>query len=208
MAAAATDILTPEEAKRAVGKTGTLSEVEVTRLEMLTTAMSEATDAYCGPVIQREVTETVDGGRAHLWLRHTPVANVVSLTEYSGTTATALTSSSNTSQPSTGFLVTEQGKVSRRSGNGPAWFPDGNRNVVVVYTAGRYTHATASDAGLTKFKQALSLDLRDVWQSGNGMGTETFGGDDAAGAFVTLGPEMLNRVRRLLHREMQAPALG
>ncbi|GEM_PF-2970415 len=206
---ATTDVLTQAEAARALGLT-TASQTADTlgRLDLLTTAVSNELDRLCGAVVQRAESDNLDGGGFFVWTQRRPVANVTSLVEYAATTATTLTSSSNTSQPATGFQFDEQGKVWRRNGNGDSYFPEGRRNVVIGYTAGRYTHTTASDAGMATFKQAAALILRDCWQNGNGMGTDTYGGGDESGAFITLGPELLNRVKGLLFREMEAPVVA
>lgn len=207
---ATTDVLTQAEAARALGIT-TASQTADTlaRLDLLNTAVSNELDRLCGAVIQRAESDDLDGGNRYVWTKRRPVANVTSLVEYDATTATTLTSSSNTDQPAAGFQWDEQGKVWRRNGNADAYFPVGRRNVVVGYTAGRYTHTTASDAGLSTFKQAAALILRDCWQNGNGMGTDTYGGGgEESGAFITLGPELLNRVKGLLFREMEAPVVA
>lgn len=203
----ATDVLTQAEAASALGlTTASMTAPALTRLDMLNSAVADQLDQLCGPVVRRTITsESHDGGGCQVWTRYQPVAAVTAVSEYRGTTETALTASSVASQPAQGFALYDEGKIVRRNGDSDALFPTGRRNVLVTYSAGRFTHTTSSEDGFQTFKQAAALIVRDVWQSGNGMGTETFGGGDDAGAFVTLGPELLNRVKGLLHRHMEAP---
>lgn len=179
-----------------------------TELAVLNTAISNEIDNLCGPVVQRSVTETHDGGRDTIRLRRRPVAAVTALDEYQSTTPTALTSDSVTLHNQAGFVLRgTEGRVTRRSGGSTRWFASGDQNVVVTYVAGRV--AVTSSSGAETFKQAAGIMAKDVWRGVNGQGTETFGAafDPETGALL-LGPELLNKVRALLYRELEAPVIG
>jgi hypothetical protein len=161
---AATDLLTPSEARSAVNLPGGDTSHDVD-LQLYITGISGRVDAICGPVVERTVSsEKHNGGRSKILLDVQHVASVTSVSEWSNTTETALTEESNTTKPTSGFLlhtVTPYDWIIRRSGNSDASFPSGRNNVVVTYEAGRYADTAAVDE---TFKLAASSILRRIWK--------------------------------------------
>ena len=200
----AVDVLTLSEARQAVGLTSDESD---DYLKTLITAVSTQLDEMCGPVRTRTVTDELhDGGSKSLLLRKRPVYSITTVTEYNGTTATVLTAESNTSKTSTNYLHAgttgrlSSGRVFRRNNNADNTFPDGRRNVVVTYVAGR---AATTQCVPAKFKQAAVMMLRNVWISEAATGSETFGAfTDQAAPNPLLGPGRLNKVVALLEGEL------
>lgn len=136
-------------------------------LQLYITGISGRVDKLCGPVVQRAVTgERHNGGKSKVLLELQHVASVTSVTEWAGTTQTALTAETDGTKPANGFLL-DPGEggiyawVWRRSGNGDATFPVGRRNVVVAYIAGRYTATATVDE---TFKLAAASVLRRFWK--------------------------------------------
>lgn len=162
---AARDLLSLEEGRRAVNLPSPASVNTLdTDLQLYITGISGRVDKLCGPVVQRAVTgERHNGGRSKVLLDLQHVASVTSVVEWAGTTQTALTAETDSTKPASGFLLDGDiyAWVWRRSGNSDATFPAGRRNVVVGYTAGRYT-ATAT-VGET-FKLAAGSVLRRIWK--------------------------------------------
>lgn len=140
------------------------------------TSVSRLLDQACGPVVRRTVTEEYDGGRSCVILRQFPVAAVTAVTEYRGTAAAILTEETAATAPGDGFLLSDSGKLYRRSGKADALFASGRRNVVVSYSAGRYDDTASVDE---RFKRAAMVALRNLWSREQGMGTVTFGADGA-----------------------------
>lgn len=96
---------------------------------------------HCGPVVvSAPITETYDGGYETIMLRQTPVAAIVSVTEYVGLTQYDLTSQPPGSTVNEyGYSLDDapMGLLVRRSSSGmPQPFFGGSRSVVVVYTVG------------------------------------------------------------------------
>lgn len=163
------DLLTVDEAKQ------TLSFVDsvVTHdeeVERFITAVSLRIDDLCGPVVYRTITDEVhDGGSESIRLYETPVASVVTLTEYLSGTGTVLTAETNLVSQSNGYLLdkvsTHFAVVYRRSGGYDSTFQRGRRNVAVTYQAGRFPDTASVSA---KFKLAAALTLQHMWRPSAG----------------------------------------
>ena len=156
---AATDIISEPEALEAVNA----SDLGDHNPELMrrVSAVSQAIDAYCGPVVARTVTEVHVGGERTIWLHEPPALSVTTVTEFDGTTQTALTNESvfGTVGGSAGFALTDGYRIERRSGGSVSTFGVGQ--VQVVYQAGRF----ATTADVTElFKEAASDILRRVWK--------------------------------------------
>jgi hypothetical protein len=198
--AAATDLLTLAEAKARLGITDTGSD---TNIAAVISAVSGQLDELCGPVVNRTVTaELHDGGSTIIALNKPPVASVTSVTEYTGTTATALTEQTIGTAPANGFTCSTGGIVRRLSSGTPRRFPAGSRNVTVTYAAGRYANTAAV---APKFKEAAAMTFRNIWVSELASGSQTFGGVTDGFANPLLGPGLLNKVVALLDGEMARP---
>jgi hypothetical protein len=156
----ATDILTLDEAKRAVNHDTTTTTQDEQLAQWITFA-SRAIDARCGPVVQRTVTEVhdVDGSTSTLFFRQPPVASVTTFKAYTGGALTTYTAETLTTTPTYGYLLdTRLGTVSARSGYANTVLPLGR--VELVYVAGRYA-TTATVGG--QFKVAAGAILRRLW---------------------------------------------
>lgn len=154
---AATDILTEAEAQEAINATD--AAAHLTELRRAVSAVSQAIDAACGPVVAREVTEVHVGGGTRIWPHEPPVLSVTTLTEFDGTTQTALTDETpfGTVGGTTGFVI-GAGWIERRSG-GSAY--DFAGQVQVVYQAGRF--AATAEVG-DRWKYAAGAILQRLWK--------------------------------------------
>jgi len=196
------DVVSLTEARTALD----VSSGDTENIEMLITAVSRQLDTRCGPIVGRQVTETVDGGRHLIHLRHTPIlaGSTASVVEYDGTNPTTLTADTNTVHNSTGFLIDyPTGRLLRRSGGGYARFPWGTQNIVLTYTAGRYATTAAVDA---KFKQAALLLIRNLYTSLHASGSEMYPMLDTPD--LGLEPGVWVKAMAMLQREAAAPLVG
>lgn len=153
------DILTESEAQQAVNTADAGSHADELRLAV--TAVSQAIDAACGPVVARTVTEVHDGGISSIWPYDAPILSVTSVTEFDGSTSTALTNESvfGTVGGATGFVLSDAYRIDRRSGGRSHYFTHGH--VQVVYVAGRYANTAAVEA---RWKYAAASILRRLWK--------------------------------------------
>lgn len=198
------DVVTLAEAKAALNITATTWDSA--ELPSYITAVSRRIDTIAGPVVNRAVTDTLDGGRRTVRLTKAPVSAVTSVTEYENTTATVLTAESTSSQVANQYVLRSgAGVVIRRSSGGDALFPQGRGNVVVVYTAGRAATTAAVDS---LFKQAAAIMLANLWRTEQGGGTKEYGQFIPApsGSFPTFA--VPNAVIELLADELAAPRMG
>lgn len=163
---ATTDLLTMPEARRAVNlpdpESGNSMDIE---LQLFVSGISDRIDELCGPVVQRTISsELHDGGVAKILLNKQWVSSVTTATEYVSTTGTTLTAESNSSKPSSAYLLESVGPYSwlrRRSSGGDTLYASGRGNIDVTYVAGR----VASTAAVTEqFKLAASAVLRRLWK--------------------------------------------
>lgn len=204
------DILTLAEARTAVNL-GTNTNQD-TQLEQFLTGISQRIDILCGPVVIRTVTnERHDGGVERIFLDETPVSTVATVVEWRHTTSNSLTAESDSSKPADAYLLDNTENlyyIWRRSGGSDARFPEGRRNVVVTYDAGRAADTASVD---DKFQVAASSILRRLWkreQSAWAQTSEFFSQvDDPAtadrfrGFFRTVDPV----VKELLPDELKHP---
>lgn len=173
---AAEDLLTYTEARQVVREVGASSTTNGVLLTAAITGVSKALAAKCGPIIQTTVTdERHDGGHSTIWLREWPVTAVTSVTEYDGSTGTALAFETNGNLSTVGYYpdpysqssAPYSGRIHRRNTYADDTFPAGRGNVVVSYTAGRFetTGAVTED-----FKAAARMTLENWWsQYRNGV---------------------------------------
>lgn len=199
-----TDILTLEEAKRALPLEQT-NEAKDAELQVYIGAVSGRLDDLCGPVVQRSVPDELhDGDRCSIRPRVTPVVSVAELAEWYVSTEQILSAETNATKTATDYLLENDGRhnvvIRRRANNGDLRFACGRQNVVLTYVAGRFeTTEDVSD----KFKQAAALMLTHLWRGEVGMGNATFG-DQAPPAFH----EMPLAVVKLLKSELRPPGLA
>lgn len=160
------DILTLAEAGDALPGTATKDS---TKLAMLITAVSRTLDKLCGPIVVRAMpTRTVYTPNRAIWLE-APAASTtfafsaVTVTEYQGSTGTALTAENVAAATANDYLLGQPpgpfaGRLVRRSSlYDTAW---SGQQVTIAYSAGRY--ATTALVG-AEFKQAAKEILRHNW---------------------------------------------
>lgn len=177
------DILDEQEAKRAALGTDSAGGSHIDQIGRANTAVSRRIDALCGPVVAREVTEIheVDGGV--IWPHQTPVLSVTSVTEWDGTTQTALAADTwGSAGAANAYFVDGAGhgvQVLRRSSGSAYRF---GPSVRLVYQAGRFGSTATVDE---LWKEAAAEVLRRLWNreagawaraadpfdAGDGMGT-------------------------------------
>lgn len=159
------DLLTLAEGRDAVNAR---SSADDSKLAGYITGVSYALDHWCGPVIQRTLTdERYDGGSGSILLRYYPITSVSSLTDYS----TALTEETDpTSPPAAGYLLSPYSadpglygnEVRRRSGGADSTFYAQRGAVLVTYVAGRFAATANVD---WRWKEAARICLQNMWRS-------------------------------------------
>ena len=195
---ALTDILTEDEALAAINMVGSGAS-HALELGMWVSAISEAIDAACGPVVVRTVSETLDAAGGVLFLTQYPVDSVTTVTEYVSGTGTVLTAESTT--VAGGYLL-RNGILARRSSFATInW----HGQVTVTYEAGRY--ATTAEVG-AKFKLAAASILRRLWAreaSAWSRGGDPFAEAGAGPGFFRVAEPM---IQEFLGDELRAPAIA
>jgi hypothetical protein len=156
------DVLTSDEARLALSR-GPLDTDQQDLVDAMNTAVSQRLDDAVGKIVQGTISgELHNGGCQQLYLRYSPVVSVVQVVEYDGTTAGTLTAESNTSKPTSGYVINPtNGRLGRRSDNLDGRFPTGYDNVRVTYVAGRFAETADVDE---IFKQAARLTLKSWWR--------------------------------------------
>jgi hypothetical protein len=162
---------------------------------------------HCGPFLPETHTQFFDGGVSTLSPDWLPLAKVLSCTEYYGLSGFALTEQDLGGQ-SSAFAFTvdySTGTVSRRTmGGGAALFAAGEKNVKLVYTAGR--------AGSVPYSVRLgTLELiRHLWQLTQQGGRPKFGGSGYDGDVpgVPTGFALPSRVIELWAGFRRAPGIA
>lgn len=200
---ASNDLLTLAEAKAAlnISSGSTTQDAEVSAY---VSAVSSQLDKMCGPIVTRTVTsESHDGGTELLFLGYRPVSTITAVVEYAGTDPTTLTAETNDDRDGQRYLIeAAKGILRRRSGGSDSGFASGRQNVIVTYTAGRYSSTSTVDE---RFKTAARLCLTNLWRREQGGGTDTFG---ALPGTVIPGFGMPNAVMDLLADDVQHPEVG
>jgi hypothetical protein len=209
IAVSVNDLLTLTEAKSAVNTTTTAGSQYDAELRALIAAVSQRLDEMLGPVVQRTVTETHDGGQSWITPASTPVFSVTSLTEYSNTTAQVLAAETNTTKTAYDYLLDSDGRhgvwIRRRSTNSDACFPVGRRNVSLVYVAGRY--ANTATVG-SRFKEAAAITLAHLWRSEQGFAGFTSGPDEFGNQILGVPWAIPRRAIQLVQEDVRRAWVG
>lgn len=162
------DLLTVEEAKRAINKRAVADDQDDV-LARHVTAVSRLIDDRCGPVVQRTVTAEVhDGGVGMIRVVRWPVVEYTLVRELVGSTVTPLNQLTFGSTLD-GFVAPAwerdptlfSGALYRRDGGLPKLWSWGPGAVELTYEAGRYEDTESVDA---RFKDAAGAVLRRLWQ--------------------------------------------
>ncbi|MBM9504524.1 hypothetical protein [Actinacidiphila acididurans] len=159
-----------------------------------------------GPVMPEQHTEWHNGGTPTLTLDWQPVASVQGVTEYIAATAWVLTEQPlGASVDAYGYTVDlDRGQITRRAVGDAVCFPVGNKNVRVVYTAGR-----SGAVGYAVRLGALEL-IRHLWQLSQQGGRPRFGGAgyDAGDVPLPTGFALPSRVLELWAPERRPPGVA
>lgn len=165
---AATDIVTTAETKTHlnIDASNTASDAE---LAGFISAGSRVVDREVGPVVQRTVVQTFDGGRSQVLLSETPVASITSVVD-NGTTVSA----------SDYTVGSDSGVLYRVDGDGLTEFDPGIRSLVVTYVAGRVANTAAVAASYGDFRLAALIIIQHMWETQRpaAAGPFTQGNDD------------------------------
>jgi hypothetical protein len=197
-----TDILTEDEALEAINMVGSGGSHAI-ELAMWVSAISEAIDAACGPVVVRTITDEIqypNGGT--FATSHTPLYSVSSLTEYVSGTGTVLTAEDHDTVGT--YRIVGSGHdtvIERRSGWGGYAYTG---LVKITYVAGRYANTEAVGA---KFKLAAASILRRLWTreaSAWSRGGDVFGVEPQVGFFKVADP----MIKEFLADELLPPAIA
>jgi hypothetical protein len=134
-------------------------------------AAGELARDVVGPLLPEQHTEWHNGGNPTITLDWLPLASVLSVTEYVSASTWVLTEQPlGTSTDAYGYTVDpDRGQITRRATGGAVRFPDGIKNVKVVYTASR------TDIPWTVRLGALEL-IRHLFQLTQQGGRPRFGG--------------------------------
>lgn len=187
------DVLTVAESQSAITVTSSNTTIDATALAAMVTAVSREMDRLCGPIVQYERTDRLDGGKTDVMTFRRPISSVVSVTEYYFNTPYVLTEEIPGSATTRQYrLEKRHGRLFRRESTYDTYWAPGRGNVIVDYVAGRFANTAAVDP---QFKQAAKLAVANLWRREYGMR-----GPDAAEAGATFG--LPNAARDLLRGEM------
>lgn len=165
------DVITLAEAKRAVNIAAANTDHD-DEIASYVRAVSLAMDKIFGPIVQRQVTETHDGGSGMVFLRALPVATVATVVERSASTATTLGAEDFEAPTGDDYQFDASiGILSRRRGGWDSRFAQGSQNVLVTYVAGRFTNTASVDA---RFKQGAAIMFSHLWRPEQGLVTGAF----------------------------------
>jgi len=179
------------------------------RLLKLLDGLTPVIESITGPILQRQVSETYDGGSWFISLRRRPVISVSQVTEYRGPVPYQLT---QVATPDLGgiysYMFEPPGRIVRRTaGGGITSFPPGADQVFVSYVAGYVnTPANVREAAIDLVKihyQTSEQGRRPAFGGGGGAdASENLPGGMILGFFVP------NRVRELLAPNRRHPSVA
>lgn len=131
--------------------------------EWLCAVVTAMVEDYTGPVVPKQVTEWFDGGQKDCVLSWQPVQSITSVTEYYGLSTFILTEQPLGSQTNAFAYTWDQAtnQLMRRTyGGQAAYYAVGDKNVKVVYTAGRLNQP--NDLAIARWG-AIEL-ARHLWE--------------------------------------------
>jgi hypothetical protein len=171
-------------------------------------AAAELARHHCGPFLPETHTQFFDGGSARISPDWLPLLKVLSVTEYYGLSAFAITEQPLGAQMDAFSFTADYstGELTRRTfGGEAAYWARGAKNVKVVYQAGR-----AEDVPYSIRLGALEL-VRHLWQMTQQGGRPRFGGsalDGLDGPQVQTGFALPNRVIELWSTYRREPGIA
>jgi len=158
-----------------------------------------------GPILQRLVSETYDGGSPWISLRYRPVLSVQSVTEYRGPIPYPLT---QVPSPDLGtvysYMYEPPGRIVRRTvGGGQTSFPNGADQVFVSYTAGyAQVPPNVTNAALELLRTHFQLTQQGRPRPGGSQVDDDESTRPIMGFFVS------GRVREMLAPNVRHPSIG
>jgi hypothetical protein len=161
---------------------------------------------HCGPFLPETHTQFFDGYRPTIVPDWRPLISVLSCTEYYGLSAYLLTEQPLDGQQNA-FAFTadyQTGQITRRTfGGGAGLFAAGDKNIKLVYTAGRKSVPFTVRLG------TLEL-IRHLWQLTQQGGRPKFGsaGSDSSDSVVPTGFALPLRVIELWSPERRPPGIA
>lgn len=182
-------LLTLDEAKRQLDiETGT----EDAELQVYVDALTDVIERHIGPVVFREVTETIEGRGCTMCLSSIPVAALVSVTPVGG--GSALDLDDLDLDPATGIVRHLNGSFS-----GARWR--------VVYTAGRIAENAPAPPTI---KLASAILLQHLWRTQYGSARGQGSADDfnVTEPVPGFGYAVPNRVLQLLEAYKLPPGVA
>lgn len=197
---AANDLLTLPEAKRALRINDSSTDSD---LAEVVTEASMHIDTLCGPVVRRDVTETILHPAGDVFLDVPPgsptfTVTFTSVTEYSSGVPTMLTAEDFDTSGTYRWDPT-LGRILRRSAwAGTVWGP---QEVVVAYEAGRFDTTEEVDQ---RFKGACRMVVAHIWQARGrtiAVGAPVGGEGPPGFAGIPYSPEQLDKWLRFKLRE-------
>ena len=162
-------------------------------------------EGITGPILQRLVSETYDGGSPWISLRYRPVLSVQSVTEYRGPIPYPLT---QVPSPDLGtiysYMFEPPGRIVRRTvGGGQTSFPNGADQVFVTYTAGyAQVPANITNAALELLRTHFQLTQQGRPRPGGSQVDDDESTRPIMGFFVS------GRVREMLAPNVRHPSIG
>lgn len=171
-------------------------------------AAAELARDVVGPLLPEQHTEWHNGGTRTITLDWLPVASVLSVTEYVAASTWLLTEQplGAAAMDSYGYTVDlDRGQIVRRAVGGAIPFAPGEKNIKVVYTAGR-----GGQIPWTVRLGALEL-IRHLWQlTQQGGGRTRVGGSalDSDGGTIPAGFALPNRVLELWKPFKRPPGIA
>ena len=180
------------------------------RLLRLLDAITPAIEHITGPILQRVYQdETYDGGSVFISVRHRPIVQVTSVTEFRGPIPYVLT---QVPTPDLGsiysYMFEPAGRIVRRTvGGGMTPFPAGPDSVWITYTAGQATVPP-------NVREAAVRMVKLNWQPEELGGGRAFGGggssyvDDNLPTGPPIGFAVPGSVRELLVPNRRHPSIA
>lgn len=171
-------------------------------------AAADLARGHCGPFLPETHTQYFDGGYSKIVPDWVPLLKVVSVTEYYGLSAFAITEQPLGAQMDAFAFTADYttGELTRRTfGGEAAYWARGAKNIKVVYTAGR-----AEDVPYTVRLGTLEL-IRHLWQMTQQGGRPKFGGsalDGVDGPAVPTGFALPQRVIELWSTYRRPPGIA
>lgn len=172
------DVISLPETKVAINMdaTNTTHDAE---LATHITAVSRIMDRMFGPVVVRTVTaEFHAGGCEDIYLERHPVTSVTTVREVRTAGAITVVAAIGFGSAGDGYFPAKwrldpallSGRLSRRLGGVPYYWPTGDQTVEVTYQAGRYaTTATVDD----RFVTAAGAVMRRLWKRESGIWSQS-----------------------------------